>query len=114
MFGIHDETIQAAQEKLAETVMDPLIQKQFNLIKGSIPARMDISRSDFDSCAQAAMDTFIAAAANDTIVPAFSYSQANSPDVQQVMVDLISAHFNSDMSAEAAVKKLHAVVRAAQ
>lgn len=114
MFEIHDETIQAAQEKLAETVMDPLIQKQFNLIKGSIPARMDISRSGFDSCAQAAMDTFIAAAAKDTIVPAFSYSQANSPDVQQVMVELISAHFNSDMSAEAAVKKLHAVVRAAQ
>ena len=114
MFSLKDKKIRAAQEKLAQIVMDPVIQKRFNLIKGSIPARMDIQRSDFDSCAQKAMDIFRDAATNDRIVPAFSYSQANSPDVQKVMVELVSAHFNSNMSAKEAAKKLAALVKAAK
>lgn len=112
MFKVKDKESQRAQKELAKIVMDPEVQKQFNLIKGSIPARMDISRSGFDICACAAMDTFIAAASQDSIVPAFSYAQANSPDVQKVMVNLIHTHFTSNMPAEEAAKKLAAVVKA--
>ena len=41
---------QAAQTALAETTMNPEVQIDFNVIKGSAPARMDVSDAKFDAC----------------------------------------------------------------
>ena len=43
------------QLALAKTIMDPVVQKEFSLRKGSIPPRLDIDRTGFDDCAQKAM-----------------------------------------------------------
>ena len=43
----------AAQKKLAEVMMDPATQAQFNLFKGALPARLDANISALDVCAQA-------------------------------------------------------------
>lgn len=45
-----------AQYALAETLMDPEVQRQFTLLKGSFPARTDVDMSDFDMCAKMASE----------------------------------------------------------
>lgn len=55
MTAVKDKGARAAQLALAKTVMDPVVQKQFSLLKGSIPTRTDVDKSGFDDCAQIAM-----------------------------------------------------------
>ena len=44
----------AAQNALAETTMNPEVQIAFNVIKGSVPARMDVPDAAFDACGKKA------------------------------------------------------------
>lgn len=73
-----------AQYALAETLLDPEVQKQFTMIKGSFPARTDVDMSDYDVCAQMANEKMKAneIAADMAIV--------SSRIVQGQLVDLIN------------------------
>jgi len=55
MTAVKDEGQREAQLALASTIMDPVVQREFSLRKGSIPPRLDIDRTGFDDCAQKAM-----------------------------------------------------------
>ncbi len=44
-----------AQEKLASAIMEPGFQSAFNVVKGSVPARTDVSDKDFDDCGKKGM-----------------------------------------------------------
>ncbi len=50
-----DPNQDAAQKLLAEVVMDPAVQVEFSLNKGSIPPRIDVDKSRFDVCTQKGM-----------------------------------------------------------
>jgi glucose/mannose transport system substrate-binding protein len=50
-----DPNQDAAQKLLAEVVMDPAVQVEFSLNKGSIPSRTDVDKSKFDACTQKGM-----------------------------------------------------------
>lgn len=45
-----------AQKLLAEVVMDPAVQVEFSLKKGSIPMRGDVDKSRLDACAQKGLE----------------------------------------------------------
>ena len=45
----------SAQAELASVLMDPKVQTDFNLVKGSVPVRQDVSTSAFDACGQKAL-----------------------------------------------------------
>jgi glucose/mannose transport system substrate-binding protein len=45
-----------AQKLLAEVVMDPKVQVEFSIKKGSIPMRTDVDKSQLDSCAQKGLE----------------------------------------------------------
>jgi glucose/mannose transport system substrate-binding protein len=45
-----------AQKLLAEVVMDPKVQVEFSLKKGSIPMRVDVDKSKLDICAQKGLE----------------------------------------------------------
>lgn len=51
----NDPDQDAAQKLLAEVVMDPAVQVEFSLNKGSIPPRIDVDKSKFDVCTQKGM-----------------------------------------------------------
>jgi glucose/mannose transport system substrate-binding protein len=50
-----DPAQRSAQAELASVLMDPKVQTDFNLIKGSVPLRQDVSTADFDACGQEAL-----------------------------------------------------------
>jgi len=102
-----------AQQDLARLVMEPKFQETFNLNKGSIPARLGMDRSAFDSCAHASMDAFVASADSGDLVPSMAHGLATTSRVQGAIYDVVTNFFNSKkMTAEQAVEKLARSVKA--
>ncbi|MBB2696965.1 carbohydrate ABC transporter substrate-binding protein [Rhizobium phaseoli] len=106
LFKTDSEPLVLAQDAWAESVMDPQVQKDFNKVKGSIPARIDISVSDFDACAQRSFADRDAAQKNDTMLGGLTEGFANQPQFTGVFSDVVAKFFTTDMSSEDAVKAL--------
>jgi glucose/mannose transport system substrate-binding protein len=100
---------------LARLIMSPQFQETFNLAKGSIPARLGVPRDKFDSCAQRSMDDLAAATSTNTLVPSMAHEMAVPRSVRGEFLDLVTEHFNSDMTSQEAVKRLgEAIARVAK
>ena len=106
MFTVSDETVQKAQVAMAETIMDPKVQKGFNLIKGSIPARNDVSVDDFDDCAKLGYQERAAAIEKGSMQGAMTHGFAAKPEFASVFSDVAVQFFVGKMSSEDAVKML--------
>jgi glucose/mannose transport system substrate-binding protein len=94
--------------------MEPEFQEVFNLNKGSIPARLNMPRDKFDSCAHDSMDTFVSSAEEGTLVPSMAHGMSTFGSVQGAIYDVVTNFYNSDISATDAAKKLASGVQAAR
>ena len=103
-----------AQIALASSIMDPSFQETFNLTKGSIPVRVDVSPDKFDVCAQDAMKDIKQADDNNTLVGSIQGGAAQPPAVQGAIQDVVARFFSSDQSSEDAVKALAAAINDAK
>ncbi|MES2935651.1 MAG: ABC transporter substrate-binding protein [Pseudomonadota bacterium] len=97
---------QKGQLALATAIMSPEFQEIFNLNKGSIPVRPDISRTKFDSCATKSMDDFASSGKSGGLVPSMAHGMAISSAAQGAIVDVIAKFMNSSMSSADAVAAL--------
>ncbi|WP_299967621.1 ABC transporter substrate-binding protein [uncultured Roseobacter sp.] len=114
MFSVTDTTAQDAQMTMASSVMSPEFQVAFNTVKGSVPARTDISDAEFDACGQLGMAQLAEAAANGGLFGSMAHGHANNPSVQNAMYDVITAHFNGEYDAETAASEMVTAVELAQ
>jgi glucose/mannose transport system substrate-binding protein len=94
------------QKVLASLIMSPDFQKTFNLAKGSIPARIDVPLDDFDICAQKSHEDLTAAIAANTLVPSMAHEMAIARSIRGEFLDVVTEHFNTDMSSADAVARL--------
>jgi glucose/mannose transport system substrate-binding protein len=106
MFKAKNPEVQKAQLTLASAIMSPEFQETFNLAKGSIPARTDVSRAKFDSCAIKSMDDMAAASKAGTLEPSLAHNMAVNTAVQGAVSDVIAKFMNSRMTSQAAVQEL--------
>jgi glucose/mannose transport system substrate-binding protein len=113
MFEQTDESARKAQAVLADAIMDPSVQTAFNIEKGSIPAVNDAPRDGLDSCAVKNVDDMAAASAKNTLLPTVAYTHATDAAVTGAITDVVTRHFNSDMSSTDAAKELSEAVAAA-
>ena len=113
MFPVGDDKV-GAQYKLAASVMSPAFQEAFNLVKGSIPARTDVSGDKFDTCAQKSMADLKAAVSSGTLLGSLAHGHAEPAGIQRAMFDVVTQHFNSDMSSKDAVAALVSAIDAAK
>ncbi|MFV0491029.1 MAG: ABC transporter substrate-binding protein [Pseudorhodobacter sp.] len=113
MFDV-SEGNKPAQMALAKAAMSPDFQKTFNLAKGSIPARTDVPMDEFDACAQQSAKDRDEAQASDTLFGSLAHGHGQPPAIQAAYFDVITQHFNSEMSAEDATQALVDAVAAAQ
>ncbi len=109
-----DNGAKEAREAFAATIMEPEFQEVFNLNKGSIPARLNMPRDKFDSCAHSSMDTFVASAQDGGLVPSMAHGMSTYPAIQGAIYDVVTDFFNSDLSASDATKKLVSAVQASK
>lgn len=101
-----DDTVSPQQEALAKAIMSPEFQIAFNEVKGSVPARTDISVETFDACGQKAYEQLKAAASSDNLFGSMAHGHANPASVKNAMYDVITAHFNGEYDSETAVQEL--------
>ncbi|GAB4382670.1 ABC transporter substrate-binding protein [Albidovulum sp.] len=106
MFKVDGADRIAGQKLLAKLVMGPNFQKVFNLNKGSIPARTDVPLDEFDMCAHISADDMKASAANGSLLPSYAHGMALRGAQAGAITDVVTAHFNSDMSSDEAVQML--------
>ncbi|MFT2111853.1 ABC transporter substrate-binding protein [Marinomonas sp. 2405UD68-3] len=113
MFKVKGTDNQKAQQDLARLILEPEFQETFNLNKGSIPARLNMSREKFDSCAHSSMDSFLASSSTGNLLPSMAHGMAASSMVQGAIYDVVTNYFNNEsMTAEEAVDKLARAVKA--
>jgi len=107
-FGVFkkDDAAVAGQDAWIETVMDPESQKKFNMIKGSIPARIDVPVDGFDDCAKRSFADRDAAVNAGTMVGGLTEGFAAKPQFAGVFSDVVGQFFVSDMSSQDAVTAL--------
>ena len=106
MFAVDGEDKQAGQALLAELVVGRNFQKVFNLNKGSIPARTDVSLDEFDSCALLSASDMAASSDGGSLLPSYAHGMALRGAQAGAITDVVTAHFNSDMSSAEAVEML--------
>ena len=106
MFDVDGDDKRAGQELLAKLVVGQNFQKVFNLNKGSIPARTDVSLDEFDSCAKLSSDDMSASSDGGSLLPSYAHGMALRGAQAGAITDVVTAHFNSDMSSDEAVQML--------
>ncbi|MGJ5082512.1 ABC transporter substrate-binding protein [Bradyrhizobium sp. HKCCYLS3013] len=114
MFKVNGVDKLEGQKVLASLIMSEGFQETFSLNKGSIPARLGVPRDKFDSCAQKSMDDLAADTKANTLVPSMAHEMAVSRSVRGEILDVVTNHFNSDMSSQDAVKRLMEAIRRAR
>jgi glucose/mannose transport system substrate-binding protein len=94
------------QQILASLMMGKNFQKVFNLYKGSIPARLDVPMDEFDDCAKKSNSDLNTANSSGGLVPSFAHGMAQGNTMKAALQDIITEHFNSDMSSVDAANAL--------
>jgi glucose/mannose transport system substrate-binding protein len=113
MFKVGDDR-KEAQAKMAEAVMDPAFQSAFNVVKGSVPARTDVSNEAFDACGKKGMADLKEASEAGKLYGSMAHGHAAPAGVKQAMFDVITKHFNGQLDTAKAPDELAKAVAAAK
>ena len=111
MFKVGDDRVRA-QEMMASSVMNPVFQSAFNVVKGSVPARTDVPNDDFDDCGKKGMADLAEANANGSLFGSAAHGHAAPAAVKNAMYDVITRHFNGELTTDEAPAELAAAVSA--
>ena len=83
-----------AQGELAQLLMTPTFQAEFNRVKGSIPALTNPDMSKFDRCAVRSYQDFLLAEKQDNLLPSMAEGMATPTNMRQAIMDVLSNYFN--------------------
>ena len=100
------------QKLLASIMMGKNFQRVFNEFKGSIPARLDVPMDTFDVCAKKSNADLKSSGSKGGLLPSFAHGMALRGAQKGAIQDVVTKHFNSDMSSQDAAKQLAAAVKA--
>lgn len=106
MFNVDGDDKKSGQDLLAKLIVGQNFQKVFNLNKGSIPARVDVAMDEFDSCAHLSAKDMSESSENGSLLPSYAHGMALRGAQSGAITDVVTAHFNSDMSSADAVNML--------
>ncbi|TNI43674.1 ABC transporter substrate-binding protein [Aeromonas veronii] len=94
MFKQRDPAQLQAQGDLAQLLMKPKFQEEFNRVKGSIPALTNPDMSKFDRCAVRSYQDFLLAEKQDNLLPSMAEGMATPTNMRQAILDVLSNFFN--------------------
>ena len=93
------------QADLAGAIMSPEFQEVFNLNKGSIPVRLNMSMAKFDDCAKTSSKDFVDTAKTGGLVPSVAHGMAIKPAAEGAIKDAVSQFWNDDKISVADAQK---------
>ena len=94
------------QKLLGSLMMGKNFQKVFNLYIGSIPARLDVPMDEFDMCAKGSASDLNYSAMTGGLQPSFAHGMTLSLATKGAIQDVVTEHFNSNMSSKEAAKRM--------
>ena len=106
MFNVASEDAKSAQAAMASSVMDPGFQSAFNVVKGSVPARTDVSDADFDDCGKKGMADLAEANENGMLFGSMAHGHSVPASIKNAMYDVVTAHFNGEFDAVTAAAEM--------
>lgn len=113
MFKVSEDKV-PAQMQMAAAIESPTFQSAFNVVKGSAPARTDVSNEAFDACGKKAIADLAEADKSGKLFGSMAHGHANPAAVKNAIYDVVTRQFNGELTAEDAIKELPAAVAAAQ
>lgn len=115
-FAMFDQggVVSDEQAALASAILSPSFQSAFNVVKGSVPARTDVSDEAFDACGKQGMADLAAAAASGNLYGSMAHGHANPAAVKNAIYDVVTAHFNGEYDSDTAVEEIVTAVEIAQ
>ena len=107
-FAMFDQggTVSPQQAALASAILSPSFQSAFNVVKGSVPARTDVSDEAFDACGKQGMKDLAAAASSGNLFGSMAHGHASPAAVKNAIYDVVTAHFNGEYDSGTAVEEL--------
>jgi glucose/mannose transport system substrate-binding protein len=106
---------QAAQLALADATMNPQVQAAFNVIKGSVPARIDVPDTAFDMCGKKGIADVKAANEKGTFLGSMAQNYAQPPAVATAYYDVVTKFLHGEIkSSDVAVTELVKAINAAK
>jgi glucose/mannose transport system substrate-binding protein len=110
MFKVSADKV-ATQNAMASASFDPKVQADFNVLKGSVPARTDVSDAQFDACGKRAMKELAAASKSNTLVGSMAHGHAAPTPVKNAFYDVVTRHFNGQIDSKKAVSEMVAAAK---
>ncbi len=101
----------AAQAAMSTLIMEPALQSEFNVLKGSMPARTDVPDTAFDVCGKRDMKELAEATRNNTLVGSIAHGHAVPASIKNAFYDVITRHFNGQINDKKAVAELLSAVK---
>jgi glucose/mannose transport system substrate-binding protein len=117
MFAMFDVSAdrKAAQLALADATMSISFQSAFNVVKGSVPARMDVPDTDFDICGKKGIADVKAANTAGTFVGSMAQNYAQPPAIAGAYHDVVTKFLHGEIkTSDAAVAELDKALNAAK
>lgn len=107
-FAMFDQGGEVSKEQaaLASAIMSPNFQSAFNVVKGSVPARTDVSDAAFDACGQKGMKDLAAAASTGNLYGSMAHGHSAPASVKNAIYDVVTAHFNGEYDSATATEEL--------
>ena len=113
MFGMFDvpKDRTAAQAALAQATLSKTFQVAFNVVKGSVPARTDVSDEAFDVCGKRGIADLKAASSGGTLFGSLAQGYGAPPAVANAYKDVVTKFVHGQIkSSDEAVKQLAAAI----
>ena len=113
LFGMFDvpNDRKAAQEQLATDTLSKSFQVAFNVIKGSVPARTDVSDEAFDACGKKGIKDLKEATADKKLFGSLAQGYGAPPAVANAYKDVVTKFVHGQItSSDEAVKQLVAAI----
>jgi glucose/mannose transport system substrate-binding protein len=105
----------AAQLALADATMSISFQSAFNVVKGSVPARMDVPDTAFDACGKKGIADVKAANASGKFVGSMAQDYAQPPAIAGAYHDVVTKFFHGEIkTSDSAVAELSKALEAAK
>jgi glucose/mannose transport system substrate-binding protein len=106
-FKSNDPATEAGQLAMASAILDKGFQESFNIAKGSIPSRTDVSMDKFDACGKKSYDDRAQAQKSNTSLPSLAHNAATKAAKSGVFLDVVSSFFeNKAMTTQQAIDQL--------
>jgi glucose/mannose transport system substrate-binding protein len=106
-FKSKNSATQAGQLAMASAILDKGFQESFNIKKGSISSRIDVSIDNFDYCGKESYKDRAQAQKTNTSLPSLAHNAATKAAKSGVFLDVVSTFFETKtMTTQAAIDQL--------